>query len=90
MKILMLILVLFWCVHGTDIPQGDTERNLRLQHQGASQEHVGIEGTIQTLQARCIEKLGCLSNDSCVYWRFMSFVRSQKLLHHTILPLRMF
>lgn len=34
-----------------DILERDIERDLRVQHQGTSQEHVGVEGGIPTLQA---------------------------------------
>ena len=34
----------------SDIPEGDTEGDLCLQREGASQEHVGVTARIQTLQ----------------------------------------
>ena len=38
-----------------DVPEGDPERDLSLQHEGASQEHVGAQARVQTLQGAEIE-----------------------------------
>ena len=37
----------------SDIPERNSERDMRLQHESPSQEHVGAQGGIQALQADC-------------------------------------
>ena len=40
-----------------DVPEGDPERDLSLQHEGASQEHVGAQARVQTLQGAEVEPI---------------------------------